>query len=251
MRLYKMYSSIGRSALELSQQPSKAEWVAPTSFVILSSPTFNVELFLIYDHATLSVKSYIHKFYRFAPNRRSCFRRVPAPPRAAAILTARPIHALREQDLRATTPSSRIQAMAPKYSLSDSESEAEADVPKFPSDAVLEQALRDEVAAVFKSGNMEELTVKRVRLATEKKLGLEEGFFKTTGDWKTRSDEIIKDEVVRPQQLHQCDGHGLTVNGYLGSTRQLSSGHQNKHCQIISVSSTTAQENCRAQASEE
>lgn len=91
--------------------------------------------------------------------------------------------------------------MAPKYSLSDSESEAEADAPTVPSDAVLERALRDEVAVIFKSGNMEELTVKRVRLAAEKKLGLEEGFFKTKGDWKTRSDQIIKDEVVRPQAV--------------------------------------------------
>ena len=91
--------------------------------------------------------------------------------------------------------------MAPKYSLSDSESAAEADARTRPSDAALEQALRDEVAKIFKSGNMEELTVKRVRLATEKKLGIEEGFFKNTGDWKTRSDQIIKDEVVRPQAV--------------------------------------------------
>lgn len=86
--------------------------------------------------------------------------------------------------------------MAPKYRLSDSASESEADVPTIPSDEVLEKSLRDEVAAIFKSGNMEELTMKRVRLAAEKKLGLEEGFFKSTGNWKPRSDQIIKDEVV-------------------------------------------------------
>lgn len=68
-----------------------------------------------------------------------------------------------------------------------------------PSDAILEQVLRDKVAAVFESGDMEELTVKRVRLAVEKTLGLEEGFFKGSPEWKTRSDQIIKDEVVRPE----------------------------------------------------
>lgn len=87
--------------------------------------------------------------------------------------------------------------MAPKYTLSDSESEDEVNVPAQPSDNALEQGLRDEVAGIYKSGKMEELTVKRVRLAAEKKLGLAEGFLKTTGDWKTRSEQIIKEEVVR------------------------------------------------------
>lgn len=87
--------------------------------------------------------------------------------------------------------------MAPKYKLSDSESEAEVDAPVTPSDEVLEKGLRDEITSIFQSGKMEELTVKRVRLAAEKKLGLSEGFFKTTGDWKERSDRIIKEEAVR------------------------------------------------------
>lgn len=87
--------------------------------------------------------------------------------------------------------------MGPKYKLSDSESESEPDVSTAPSDKQLEKGLRDEVAGIFKSGNMEELTVKRVRLATEKQLGLAEGYFKTTGDWKARSEQIIKAEVVR------------------------------------------------------
>lgn len=88
--------------------------------------------------------------------------------------------------------------MPPKYTMSDSESEAEAEgeVPSAPSDQALEKALRDQVAAIFKSGNMEELTVKRVRLATEDTLGLTAGYFKSTGDWKARSENIIKDEVV-------------------------------------------------------
>lgn len=60
----------------------------------------------------------------------------------------------------------------------------------------LEKALRDTVANIFRTGRLEELTVKRVRLATEAALGLEEGFFKAHDEWKSRSDQIIKDEAV-------------------------------------------------------
>ncbi|CAG7918465.1 unnamed protein product [Penicillium olsonii] len=84
--------------------------------------------------------------------------------------------------------------MPPKYTMSDSESDAEA-AASSPFDQALEKGLRDEVNAIFKSGNIEELTVKRVRLAVENKLGLTAGYFKTTGEWKTRSEEIIKNEV--------------------------------------------------------
>ncbi|CAG8185852.1 unnamed protein product [Penicillium nalgiovense] len=89
--------------------------------------------------------------------------------------------------------------MPPKYTMftmSDSESEAEGEVSNIPSDQTLEKSLRDQVAAIFKSGKMEELTVKRVRLAAEDTLGLTEGYFKSTGDWKARSENIIKDEVA-------------------------------------------------------
>ncbi|KAL2835049.1 transcriptional regulator [Aspergillus cavernicola] len=88
--------------------------------------------------------------------------------------------------------------MPPRYSLPESESESEPDQSETasqPSDKELEKALRDVVARIYKTGNMEELTVKRVRLAAEKSLQLEMGFYKTNGDWKTRSDQIIKDEV--------------------------------------------------------
>ncbi|KAJ5124299.1 uncharacterized protein N7515_008124 [Penicillium bovifimosum] len=90
--------------------------------------------------------------------------------------------------------------MPPKYAMSDSESEAEGHVPATPSDEVLEKSLRDTVAGIFKSGNMDELTVKRVRLAAEASLGLTAGYFKSTGDWKTRSEQIIKDEVAIQDQ---------------------------------------------------
>ncbi|KKK25013.1 hypothetical protein P175DRAFT_0504779 [Aspergillus ochraceoroseus IBT 24754] len=88
--------------------------------------------------------------------------------------------------------------MPRKYALSESESGSESDLsapPSPPSDETLEKALRDAVAKIYKTGKIEELTVKRVRLAAEKSLQLEDGFYKGTGDWKARSDQVIKDEV--------------------------------------------------------
>ncbi|GMF71250.1 unnamed protein product [Aspergillus oryzae] len=88
--------------------------------------------------------------------------------------------------------------------VSDSESESDEPVgPSVPSDDVLEKALRDTVAKIYKSGNMEELTVKRVRMAAEKVLGVEEGFFKGSSIWKSKSDQIIKDEVVQDKRAQE------------------------------------------------
>ena len=64
-----------------------------------------------------------------------------------------------------------------------------------PSDKVLERSLRHAVQAVYRSGDMEELTVKRIRKAAEEALKLHDGFFKGE-DWKDRSKRIIEDEVV-------------------------------------------------------
>ena len=87
--------------------------------------------------------------------------------------------------------------MAPRYALSDSEDEPETQsAPTRPSAQAMEKALREAVARTFKSGNMSELTVKRMRIAAEKSLGLDDGFFKGHAEWKGRSDSIIKDEVV-------------------------------------------------------
>ncbi|PGH23816.1 hypothetical protein AJ80_02064 [Polytolypa hystricis UAMH7299] len=69
-----------------------------------------------------------------------------------------------------------------------------------PSDDVLEKGLRDVVAKIFKTGNLEELTVKRIRSATEKALGLDEGFFKNDEAWKQRSDKIIKEEAAKQEE---------------------------------------------------
>ncbi|OJJ48653.1 hypothetical protein ASPZODRAFT_165494 [Penicilliopsis zonata CBS 506.65] len=100
--------------------------------------------------------------------------------------------------------------MAPRYAMSDSdESEDERTGPMVPPDAAIEKALRDAVARVYKSGKMEELTVKRVRLAAEKTLGLDEGYLKGDSRWKAKSEEIIRGEVdvqdKAPQEEEKTD----------------------------------------------
>lgn len=81
--------------------------------------------------------------------------------------------------------------------MSDSDSDSDSlSSTGIPSDDVLEKGLRDIVAGIFNKGNLEELTVKRVRSATEKALSLEEGFYKNDEVWKARSDQIIKQEAV-------------------------------------------------------
>ncbi len=59
----------------------------------------------------------------------------------------------------------------------------------------LEKALRDKVQETYRLGNLEELTVKRIRSATEQELGLYEGYFKDK-TWKDKSKRIIESEVV-------------------------------------------------------
>ncbi|RLL94942.1 hypothetical protein CFD26_105305 [Aspergillus turcosus] len=96
--------------------------------------------------------------------------------------------------------------MAPRYAVSDSDEDSDSNqsaTPSKPSDEALEKALRDAVAKIYRSGKMEELTVKRVRLAAERALGLEEGFFKGDSAWKSKSDQVIKDEVEVQDRLAQ------------------------------------------------
>ncbi len=75
--------------------------------------------------------------------------------------------------------------------MSDSESSI-----SISSDAALPEALRLAVADVYRRGNMEELTVRRIRTAAEQNLGLSSGFFKGDFRWKAESDRIIKEEIV-------------------------------------------------------
>ena len=65
-----------------------------------------------------------------------------------------------------------------------------------PSETAIYSKLRDVVVAIHKSGNTDDLTVKRVRARTEKELGLDEGFFKTHSSWKQKSQDAIVEAVV-------------------------------------------------------
>jgi len=64
-----------------------------------------------------------------------------------------------------------------------------------PSDATLEQALRDVVKKIFQNGNLDQLTLKRVRKAAEEDLALSD-FFKQDPKWKDKSKAVIESEVV-------------------------------------------------------
>ena len=66
-----------------------------------------------------------------------------------------------------------------------------------PSAEVLEQALRDAVRSCYSSGDLDNLTVKRIRSSVEADLDLQDDFFKTDPAWKERSKNVIQSEVVR------------------------------------------------------
>ena len=68
--------------------------------------------------------------------------------------------------------------------------------PAAPDDSVLELELRKIVQHIYETGNLEQLTIKRVRAAAESNLELEDGFFKQPS-WKDRSKTIIEAEAVR------------------------------------------------------
>lgn len=65
-----------------------------------------------------------------------------------------------------------------------------------PSDGVLEQALRRAVQLAHKRGDLEAITVKRMRKAAEEDLNLQEGFFKQDPTWESKSKRIIIAEAV-------------------------------------------------------
>lgn len=65
-----------------------------------------------------------------------------------------------------------------------------------PSEAAISQKLRDIVIALHKTGNSDELTVKRVRTRAETELSLPAGFLKTNAEWKEKSQSTIVDAVV-------------------------------------------------------
>ncbi|KAA6411496.1 MAG: hypothetical protein FRX48_04776 [Lasallia pustulata] len=64
-----------------------------------------------------------------------------------------------------------------------------------PSGATLEHALRRAVQNVYTSGDLEQLTLKRIRKAAEEDLDLQDGHFKQDTVWKEKSKAIIESEV--------------------------------------------------------
>lgn len=68
--------------------------------------------------------------------------------------------------------------------------------PKIPSDKQLASELAKTVREIYAGDKRDELTVNLVRSLTEKRLGLEEGFFKSDA-WKAQSKRIIMETVVR------------------------------------------------------
>jgi len=90
-------------------------------------------------------------------------------------------------------------------------SDSEVDVP---SEAVISQKLRDVVIAIHKSGNAEDLTLKRVRVRAEKELSLPDGFLKTDSKWKEQSKDIIGDAVVCIDNLVVSIGADMSQNEY-------------------------------------
>lgn len=71
-----------------------------------------------------------------------------------------------------------------------------------PSEKELEQALRNAVREVYLSGDLDNLTVKRIRKSVEADLDLQDDFFKTDPEWKERSKNVIQSEVVRVQPIY-------------------------------------------------
>ncbi|ORY00612.1 hypothetical protein BCR34DRAFT_494517 [Clohesyomyces aquaticus] len=60
-----------------------------------------------------------------------------------------------------------------------------------PGEATISRALEDAVVAIYKTGNHDDLTVKRVRIKAEQQLGLPAGFFKGNAEWKQKSQTVI------------------------------------------------------------
>jgi len=80
-------------------------------------------------------------------------------------------------------------------SLSSSSSSAEP-ISSNPTDAQVEEKLRQTVTSIFCSEDFDRLTVKKVRASAAEALAITEDFFKDA-KWKDKSKDIVTDEVVR------------------------------------------------------
>lgn len=96
-----------------------------------------------------------------------------------------------------------------------SDSDSDAAIPSIP-DGKIEKALRDATTEIFEE-DQDNLTLKSVRVATERKLKLEEGWFKAHEKWNQRSKEIVhsvaeelqnepEDAPVKPKPVARVNG---------------------------------------------
>ncbi len=69
-----------------------------------------------------------------------------------------------------------------------------------PDGASIESTVRDIVRDLFRAGDFESLTVKRVRSQAEEALGLDAGWFNGHAEWKDRSAKCIHEEAVRSHE---------------------------------------------------
>jgi hypothetical protein len=90
-----------------------------------------------------------------------------------------------------------------------SDSELSSNHHDVPAETILVSALKTAVQRVFKSGKLDNLTVKRIRELVEKDLKLENGFFKNDDTWKDKSKQIIGDEAVSKFRDFVIDMHRL------------------------------------------
>lgn len=63
-------------------------------------------------------------------------------------------------------------------------------------DAKIESTIRNIIEELYSSNKLEELTVKRVRAAAEKRLELPVDWFRHDDEWKDRSSVFIKTTTV-------------------------------------------------------
>jgi hypothetical protein len=72
-------------------------------------------------------------------------------------------------------------------------------------DKTIESTLRDTIKFLFRAGDFDNVTVKRIRQRTEQSLNLPTGWFKNHEEWRDRSSSIIRGEVEN-QELSKDDG---------------------------------------------
>jgi len=98
--------------------------------------------------------------------------------------------------------------------MSDSEL-SEVSTTPVPPDSELEQSLRREVVKAQRAG-LEDPTVNSIRAASEEKLGLMPGFYKSHNIWVVRSKQIIKDQFVSLHISMRCSQALISILYHLG-----------------------------------